>query len=124
MTPLTHTAAHRRPGARGVVRAAVLAWLAASTAGCSDTVDRLLSATTPSRLGESSFLVPQNAPLIVASAVADFECAFGAYVVASGLAAGELYDASQTASRWSYDRREVLPTDAHYSTFSCTAIGV
>ncbi len=124
MTPHTHTAAGRRQGARGVVRAVVLAWLAAATAGCSDTVDRLLSATTPSRLGETSFLVPQNAPLVVASAIADFECAYGAYVVASGLAAGELYDASQTASRWSYDRREVLPAEAHYSTFGCEAIGV
>lgn len=128
MTPLTHPAAPRRAGARGVARgigrSAVLAWLAAASVGCSDTVDRLLTASTPSRLGESSFLVPQNAPLIVASAVADFECAYGAYVVASGLAAGELYDASQTASRWSYDRREVLPTDAHYSTFACTTIGV
>ncbi|GLC27951.1 hypothetical protein rosag_44640 [Roseisolibacter agri] len=119
-----HRAARRRSGVRGVARAAALAWLCAAAAGCSDTVDRLLTATTPSRLGETAFLVPQNAPLLVASAIADFECAYGAYVVASGLASGELYDASQTASRWSYDRREVLPADAHYSTFGCEAIGV
>jgi starch-binding outer membrane protein, SusD/RagB family len=91
---------------------------------CGDTTDRLLAVTTPSRLADDQFLVPQNAQLIVNSAVADFECAFGAYVVASGLAAGELADASQTASRWSYDRRDVQPIDAHYSTFGCTAVGV
>ncbi len=125
MTPHTHPRAGRRSGARrGIASDALLALTLAATVGCGDTVDRLLTATTPSRLGEDSFLVPQNAPLLVASAVADFECAFGAYVVTSGLAAGELVDVSQTASRFNYDRRDVQPADAHYSTFSCNAIGV
>jgi hypothetical protein len=120
MTPSTTHAIARR----GVRAAALAAVAALGTAACSDTVDRLLDAQTPSRLAEETFLVPQNAPLIVGSAQADFECALGAYVVASGLAAGELTDVSQTASRWSYDRRNVLPLDAHYSTFGCTAVGV
>src|SRR5690349_17419137 len=71
--------------------------LVAATA-CSDVSDRLLSVTTPSRLGEGQYLVPQNASLIVAGAISDYSCALGAYDVASGLGAGELADASQTAS--------------------------
>ena len=125
MTPHSHPRAPRRSGARrGIASKALFALSLAVTVGCGDTVDRLLTATTPSRLGEDSFLVPQNAPLLVASAVADFECAFGAYVVTSGLAAGELVDVSQTASRFNYDRRDVQPADAHYSTFGCAAIGI
>lgn len=87
-------------------------------------LDKLLEIETPSRVAEDRYLVPENASLIVTSAVADFECALGAYIVAGGLAAGELSDGTQTASRWSYDRRDVLPSDAHYSTFGCAAIGV
>lgn len=87
-------------------------------------LDKLLEIETPSRVAEDRYLVPENANLIVTSAVADFECALGAYIVAGGLAAGELNDGSQTASRWSYDRRDVLASDAHYSTFGCTGIGV
>jgi hypothetical protein len=121
MTPTTHTA-HRRALRRRATLVLALQLLA--TVGCERTIDRLLDVTTPSRLGESQFLVPENASLVVASAVADFECAYGSYVVASGLAANELVDASQTASRFSYDRRDVLPGDAHYSTFNCENIGV
>jgi hypothetical protein len=86
--------------------------------------DRLLTVQTPSRLAEESYLVPANAALISASAVADYECALGGYIVASGLGAGELVDATQTAARWNYDRRNVEAVDALYSTSSCEGIGV
>lgn len=106
-------------------RAAALVCAAATAlAACSGTVDRLLTVETPSRLQDAQYLQPQNAALIVASAGADFECAFGSYIVASGLGAGELTDASSTAARWSYDRRTVLSSDALYSTAGCTGLGV
>ena len=108
-----------RPAA---LAAAALAAAAGLTA-CGETADRLLSVTTPSRLGAGQYVVPSNAGLLVASAAADFECAFGAYVVSSGLTAGELTDVSQTAARWSLDRRDVLPGDALYSTGTCQALG-
>lgn len=92
--------------------------------GACDGVSRLLEVQTPSQLAEDPYLVPQNASLISASAVADYECALGAYIVVSGLASGELVDGSQTAARWSYDRRAVLSSDATYSTASCENIGV
>jgi hypothetical protein len=120
-------AAARRaaPGAALATRAArpALALLLALATAC-DSVDRLLTIETPSRLAEDALLVPENAPLIVASAAGDFQCAYGSYVVASGLAAGELADGGQTATRWSYDRRDVRASDSHYSTFGCTTIGV
>ena len=93
------------------------------TAACGN-FDRLLTVQTPSRLAEEAFLVPANAALISASAVADYECALGGYVVASGLAAGELVDATQTAARWNYDRRNIEAVDALYSTSGCEGIGV
>lgn len=89
-----------------------------------DAFDRLLSVRSPSRLAETNFLVPANAQLISASAVADFECAYGAYIVASGMAAGELYDGTQTAARWNYDRRDVEPNQAQYASAGCAAVGV
>jgi len=93
------------------------------TAACGN-FDRLLTVQTPSRLAEEAFLAPANAALMSASAVADYECALGGYVVASGLAAGELVDATQTAARWNYDRRNVEAVDALYSTSGCEGIGV
>lgn len=95
----------------------------ASLAACGS-FDRLLTVQTPSRLAEESYLVPGNASLISGSAVADYECALGGYVVASGLGAGELVDATQTAARWNYDRRNVEAVDALYSSTGCEGIGV
>lgn len=109
---------------RNMTMKIVAAVLAVSvTAACSG-FDRLLSVQTPSRLAEDSYLVPANAALISASAVADYECALGGYAVASGMASGELFDAIQTAARWNYDRRNVLAVDALYATSGCEAIGV
>ena len=112
----------QRNGGRLLRIAGTVAALAAA-ASC-DSFDRLLTAETPSRLGEANFLVPANAALISSSALADYECALGAYMVASGLGAGELVDASQTAARWNYDRRNVMASDALYSSASCEGIGV
>ena len=117
--PGTRTGRARRRALRGLLLALVLA----AGTGC-DALERLLTVETPSRLGEEPYLVPANAALISRSAVADFECAIGAYIVASGLTAGELVDGTQTAARWSYDRRNIMPLDALYSTSACNDIGV
>ncbi len=103
-------------------KALALALTVGATTACK--FDRLLTVNTPSRLAESSYLVPANAALISASAVSDYECALGAYVVASGLAGGELVETTQTAARWSYDRRNILAVDALYGSSGCEAIGV
>jgi len=105
-----------------MLKVLVAALALGATTACN--FDRLLAVKTPSRLAETSYLVPANAALISASAVADYECALGGYAVASGLAANELVETTQTAQRWSYDRRNTLAVDAVYATFGCEGIGV
>jgi hypothetical protein len=83
-----------------------------------------LDVTTPSRLQASSLNNPANAQLLVDGAEGDFQCAYGDYVVVSGLISGELADASQTASRWSYDRRVIEPSETQYGQSSCAALGI
>jgi starch-binding outer membrane protein, SusD/RagB family len=50
-------------------------------------------------------LTPANATLLAGSAVADFECAYADFAVASGLVADELADAQLSQAVWDYDRR-------------------
>ncbi|WP_373063594.1 hypothetical protein [Gemmatimonas sp.] len=92
-----------------MLKVLVAALALGATTACN--FDQLLSVKTPSRLADMSYLVPANAALISASAVADYECALGGYAVASGLAANELVETTQTAQRWSYDRRNTLAVE-------------
>src|ERR671919_2683436 len=90
------------------------------TAACEDVLD----VSVPSRIPIEDLEVPANARLMVTGAIADFDCAFGAYVVLGGLVGEELIDATQTADRFPYDRRDVQPGDRRYSAFAFTALGV
>lgn len=83
-----------------------------------------LDVTSPSRIPAAGLQDPSNAALLVNGAVADFECAFGAYAVAGGLIGQELDDATQTADRFPYDQRTMISSSARYGTFGCTALGV
>jgi hypothetical protein len=67
---------------------------------------------------------PANASLLVNGAAADFDCAFGSYVVVGGLIGEELEDGLQTADRWPYDQRTVTANLSRYATNSCTGLGV
>ncbi len=119
MTTRNQDGTRRRGGPR--VRAALLlAALAAGLGAC----DGLLEVDTPSRIPAGGLESPANAPLLVNGAVADFECAFGAYVVIGGLIGEELIDATQTADRFPYDSRNIRSADRRYSAFSCEALGV
>lgn len=89
------------------------------TLGACDTLDRALEVETPSRLPASELESPDNAELLVSSAQRDLECAYGSFIIASGLVAGELQDGSQTASRWDYDRRTIRPEQTPYASTSC-----
>jgi starch-binding outer membrane protein, SusD/RagB family len=91
-------------------------------AGCNQ--DSLLSVSSPTRIPASSLESPSNAPILLSGAIADFECAFGAYVVASGLIADELEDATQTSARYPYDQRTLTPRDLLYATSPCEGLGV
>lgn len=103
-------------------RGLLLLTLVLGAAACG--VDELLDVDAPDRIPAEGLIVPENAELLVNGAVGDFECAYGAYVALSGVMAGELTDATQTAARWPYDRRNVQPNDALYSTSECTGLGV
>ena len=91
-----------------------LAMLVAA-AGC----DRLLEIEAPSRVPADFLGDPANAELLVSSAVADFECAFTEYIVATGLIGDEFVDGQLAARMWPYDRRSVDESDDVYSTFTC-----
>ncbi len=89
-------------------------------------LDNLLDVDPVDRIPAEGLTVPANAGLLVNGAMADFECAFGAYVALSGVVAGELTDATQTAARWPADRRDFsqLSYQSQYGTFGCTGLGV
>ena len=88
-------------------------------------LDKGLEATAPDKIQTSSLEVPTNAGLIVNSAIGNFECALGAYIVDAGMASGELMDATPTAANWAFDRRDTDPTaDTRYATNGCDAYGI
>jgi hypothetical protein len=83
-----------------------------------------LRVESPTRIPAGPLETPANAPLLVNGAIADFECAFGAYVFVGGLIGEELDDYTQTADRWPYDRRDVQSKDRRYAVNSCENVGV
>lgn len=110
-------------GSQRAPRTTALVLLALLTAGCSQ-LDRALSVESPSRLPAKDLETPGSAALLVRSAGADFQCALGAYIVAGGLMSGEFVETTQTAARWSYDRRQIDPSESQYSQAGCESIGV
>lgn len=100
------------------------AWVLLALLPLSAACDNLLDVETAGRIPAEQLEDPANAALLVNSAVADFECAFGAYVVLGGLIGEELADATQTASRYPYDQRTFTSSDSRYATFGCTDLGV
>jgi starch-binding outer membrane protein, SusD/RagB family len=92
--------------------------------GCG-AADRLLSVEPQDRVPaapvESS---PANAQILATSAVADFECAFGAYVVMGGLIGEELDEIRSIIDRKMYDQRVHTSKDRIYAVSRCESIGV
>ena len=87
--------AGHRNGHRAHVAAAMAALglgLALILAACSDLTS--LNQDTPSQIGASDLEKPENAELLVRSAVGDFECALTNYVLAGGLVSDELANAT------------------------------
>ncbi len=120
MTGLTRRSrrARLRPGV-----AACAALLGLGVLGACDALDELLSVDKPVDVPAEILQDPSKAVLLVNGAVGDFECALGSFIVMGGLIGEEFVDATQTADRWPYDRREVQPGDSRYSTSSCANLG-
>lgn len=84
-------------------------------AGCSS----LLEVEAPQLIEESTLQIASNAPVIVAGAVGDFECAFGSYITAMAIIGDELADGQGNAATWDLDRRTNNPANGLYTTASC-----
>jgi starch-binding outer membrane protein, SusD/RagB family len=92
--------------------------------GCS-LLDKGLEAVAPDKIETSTLEVPANASLIVNSAIGNFECALGMYIVDGGMMSGELMDATATAALWAFDRRDTDPSaDTRYATAGCDNYGI
>ena len=111
MAPLTRKA-------RWTTAAAVLALLVVPSA-C-ETLRDPLTVEPASRIPASSAEISVNAQLLSDGAIADFECAFGAYTALGGTVGEEFIYAQQTASRTPYDRRNTSKDDTDYAINACT----
>ncbi|MHB1297000.1 MAG: RagB/SusD family nutrient uptake outer membrane protein [Gemmatimonadaceae bacterium] len=101
---------------------APLALLAIPTA-C-DTLRNPLEVESASRIPAGPLEIASNAKLLSDGAIADFDCAFNAYVTQGGTVGEEFIYAQQTASRTPYDRRNTTQNDGDYAVNSCVGLGV
>ena len=112
-----------RPLLHSLRVAALGLFVVVGATGCD--IDNLLEVDPVDRIPAEGLTEPVNAQLLVTGAIADFECAFQDYVMLSGIVAGELTDATQTAARWPADRRDFsqLSYQQQYGTWGCTGPG-
>jgi starch-binding outer membrane protein, SusD/RagB family len=87
--------------------------------------DRLLSVEPQDRVPAAPIEdSPANALLLANGAVADFDCAFGAYVVIGGLIGEELDETRSIVDRKPYDQRVHTSKDRVYAVNRCESMGV
>jgi len=85
--------------------------------------DGLLEVEAPDQVIADELEDPTNASLMVASSIADFECALAFYVLSSGLIGDELVDTQLGAAQWDYDRRGFADGRGIYATNTCNSTG-
>jgi starch-binding outer membrane protein, SusD/RagB family len=95
---------------------------AAAIAACNDIMS--LEQEAPSRVVANDLYTPSNAQLLVTSAISDYECALGQYIIATGLVGDELIDAQLSQVGWDYDRRTITAALPIYATAGCTSTQV
>lgn len=111
-------APRRRAHGHWVAMAAAAIAVVASVTACN--TDQLLNVKAPDRVPAETLDNPTQASLIVNSAVADFECAYAAYALATGIMSDEFGDAQLGAAAWPYDRRDMGAQPAGiYGTNAC-----
>ena len=99
---------------------AALVTLLAGPVAC----DSALEVEPASRIPAALLEKPENAALLSAGAIGDFECAFNAYTMQAGIVGEEFIYTGQTLSRQPYDRRAMTKDDPDYAINSCTGAGV
>ena len=100
-------------------RTALLLATIVSITAC-NSLDKILTVDSPSRVIPADLEKPANANVIVNGAVADFECAFGSYILVGGMVGEELHDASLLSQWWPLDKRTFGPSGSIYSTGGCS----
>ena len=100
-------------------RTALLLATIVSITAC-NSIDKILTVDSPSRVIPADLEKPANANVIVNGAVADFECAFGSYILVGGMVGEELHDASLLSQWWPLDKRTFGPSGSIYSTGGCS----
>ncbi len=99
--------------------AVVVATIVATLTGCNE----ILKVSAPQLIEEASLTQANNAPVIVAGAVGDFECAFASYIAVMGTVSDEFSDSQANAAIWDLDRRTNFPQTGLYSTGTCGGFG-
>ena len=87
--------------------------------GCSDITT--LQQQNPSQLSGKTVFVPANAQLIVNGAIADFQCAYSRYTLATALFTDELTAAIASTPDFEMDSRNV-PSNNFYGTSTCDVV--
>jgi hypothetical protein len=82
----------------------------------------MLDVKAPNSVPVDIYANPAFATLMVNSVIGDFECAFGSFVVAEGLATDELHDSALNNGNWNMDRRDNAFTSGFYGVNSCTTV--
>jgi len=99
------------------VRSRHLAFLIAALSGAS--ACKILDVGSPLRVSAEVLNDPALAPVLVQSAIGDFECAFGTYVATTATLADEFYSSAIPIQSW-LDLR--LPANARGQTAGCAQI--
>ena len=87
--------------------------------GCN--LDKVIAVQAPDRIVGGSFETPGNALTLMAGAVGDFECAYGAYVFVTGVSSDEIAVTDGFQAQEAYDRRIFEPNGlrAAYANATC-----
>ncbi len=83
--------------------------------------ESLLDVTLPGATAEGALDDPQFAPILIAGAVGNFECAYTNYVLLAGAVNGELMGAQTFLGLIPYQRRNVRPIDQGYGEGGCNS---
>jgi hypothetical protein len=100
----------------------LLATLAAGVFATACDTSGMLDVKAPNSVPVDIYDNPAFATLMVNSVIGDFECAFGSFVVAEGLATDELHDSALNNGNWNMDRRDNAFTSGFYGVNSCTTV--
>lgn len=109
-------------GGRGRPRRGRLAAALMLSALAACDVEGLLDVDAPGQIPAERLEDPKYAALLVNGAVADFECALGAFILVGGIMGDELADAQLGSAGWWYDRRDAgTNTGGAYGVNGCDA---